>query len=147
MKLLSLFLVFVFLLSSTVSAQEKQNPLEGTWELVSGKYTWADTTITESASESSGHAKIINKTHFATLFNGSTITPSFFNGGKYDFTEDTYTEHIEYWLSDTTKTYIGHSFTFESKKEGDQWTISGPIETTGESLPPWKVHEVFKRID
>ena len=74
-------------------------------------------------------------------------SPSFFNGGKYEFTEDTYTEHVEYWLSDTTTTYIGRSFTFESKIEGDQWTISGPIETTGESLPPWKGHEVFKRSD
>jgi hypothetical protein len=87
------------------------------------------------------------KIHFATLSNGSTITPSFFNGGKYDFTEDTYTEHIEYWNSDSTATYIGRSFTFESKIKGDQWTISGPIKKTGESLPPWKVDEVYKRIN
>jgi hypothetical protein len=128
-------------------ATESQSQLEGTWKPISVKLIFADTTITESAIELSGHAKIFNKTHFATLSNGSTITPSFFNGGKYDFTADTYTEHIEYWLSDTAKTYIGRSFTFESKIEGDQWTMSGPIEKTGESLPPWKVHEVFKRID
>jgi len=147
MKFLSIFLVFVFLLSCTTSAQEKKNPLEGTWKPIISDLILADTTIKESSIELSGHAKIINKTHFATLFNGSTIQPSFFNGGKYDITEGTYTEHIEYWLSDTTTTYIGRSFTFESKIEGDQWTISGPIETTGESLPPWKVYEVYKRID
>ena len=128
-------------------ATKNQSQLEGTWRPIISDLILADTTIKESAIELSGHAKIINKTHFATVSNGSNITPSFFNGGTYDFTEDTYTEHIQYWPSNTTETYIGYSFTFESKIEGDQWTISGPIETTAESLPPWKVHEVYKRID
>ena len=137
-----LFSIFIF-----NCATENQSQLEGTWKPIISELIFADTTITNSGILLSGMAKIINKTHFATLFNGSTIEQSFFNGGTYEFTKDTYTEHIEYWPSNTTETYIGYSFTFESKIEGDQWTISGPTETTADSLPPWKVHEVYKRID
>jgi len=144
----TLTIIMAFLLFSIFNCTgEKQSPLAGTWKPIISEFILADTITTESALELAGHAKIINKTHFATVFNGSTAEESFFNGGKYDITNDTYTEHIEYWLSDSTESNIGRSYTFESKIEGGQWTISGPIETSGDSLPPWKVHEVYKRID
>jgi hypothetical protein len=71
-----LILITVLLSMSLFNcATDNQSPLEGTWKPISSEESWADTTITESAIELSGHAKIINKTHFATLFNGSTIAP------------------------------------------------------------------------
>jgi hypothetical protein len=146
MKTMLIIITVLLSISLFTYATENQNQLEGTWKKIYGQEIWADTTITYSAIELSGHVKIINKTHFATLNQGSTITPSFFNGGKYEFTKDTYTEHVEFWSSDTTSTYIGRSFTFESTIDGDQWTISGPIEKAGGNQPPWKVHEVRRRI-
>ena len=65
---------------------------------------------------------------------------SMFNGGKYDLTNDTYTEHLEYFSGPDQ---IGKTYTFKSTLDGDNWEITGPIVKDGEPAPAWKLKEVF----
>jgi hypothetical protein len=125
-------------------AGEKQSPLLGTWKPVSRIIILADTTYTLTEDQLSGMVKIINKTHFATIFQGATLDSSMFNGGNYELTEDTYTENLEY---NSNPSLIGRSLTYDSKIEGDQWTISGPVYKKGEEELSWKIKEVYKKVD
>ena len=65
MKILSTFLIFVFLLSGTTSAQETKNPLEGTtWELTSLTNVREDTTFTFPESPYDQYIGIFGQTYW-----------------------------------------------------------------------------------
>jgi len=148
MKLLSIFLVFVFLLNCTTSAQEKKNPIEGTWELVSGKWSNPDTTYLFSVTDSGRQIKMISRTHHVWIRQDTSQQDGdAFGGGKYTLEGEKYTEHIEFWTNQID--LIGKSITFTMKVEGDKLIQSG--------IFPWKefelgeydvdLYEVYKRID
>ncbi len=121
----------------------QENKLEGTWEMVSGKYFFPDDTLIMPRTES-GHAiKVLNKTHFATVNQDASKDEIYSNAGTYVLTEDTYTEHLEFA---TFTPMIGSAFSFKSSMEGDKWTISGPEKTSDAEGPDWKIHEVWKRV-
>lgn len=149
MKFLSIFLVFVFLLSSTVIAQEKKNPLEGTWELVSGKATWADTSETYPETDDWRMIKIISKKHFVFVNQDTSGEGSSgFGGGTYSLEGDSYTEHIEFFAPPYLD-FIGKSFSFKSEVKGDQWIMSGtmPLKKMGLAENDMEIYEVYKRLD
>ena len=141
-KLFSAAVILSICFSSSI--MNAQSELEGTWKAVYHEVVTPDTTITASGSEASNLVKIINKTHFATILQGDTPNTSFFNGGKYELTKDTYTENLEYF---STKDEIGKSYTFKSSFKDGEWTISGPISKGGAKLPEWKIREVYKKVD
>jgi hypothetical protein len=147
MKFLSFFLVFVFLFSCTTNVQEKKNPIEGTWELVSGKMTWADSSISYPYSEYHRMIKIISKKHFVFINQDTTLEEySDFGGGTYSLEGDIYTEHIEFFSSSD---FIGKSFSFKSEVKGNQWTMSGsfPLKKMGLGEYDVDLYEVYKRLD
>ena len=142
---LQLFILLAILISVIMScATEKTNQLEGTWELVSGKYILPDTTINRPESNYERTIKIINKTHFATIKQDTSKDESFmFNAGKYILNKNTYTENLEFF---SHSYLIGSSLSFEIKIEGDHITMSGPIKKIGEDETEWEVYEVYKKI-
>jgi hypothetical protein len=119
------------------------NKLEGTWEMVSGKYILSDDTLAVPRTESEHVIKVLNKTHFATVHQDASKNEIYSNAGTYVLTEDKYKEYQEY---NSDINIIGRTYVFESKIEGDIWTISGPIEKPGADVPEWKMHEVWKRV-
>jgi hypothetical protein len=147
MKFLSLFLLFVLLLSCSTDVQEKRKPLEGTWELVSGKMTWADSSISYPYSDYHRMIKIISKKHFVFINQDTTGEEySDFGGGSYSLEGDIYTEHIEFF---SPVDFIGKSFSFNSEVKGDQWIMSGsfPLKKMGLGEFDMEIYEVYKRLD
>jgi hypothetical protein len=147
MKFLSLFLVFVFLLSCTTSAQEKKNPIEGTWELVSAKWTSPDTTSFFPITDHDRQIKMISRSHFVWISQDTSRKDVYgFGGGKYTLDGDKYTEHIEMFLSPE---WIGKSVTFKMKVEGDTLIQSGkmPLKKLGLADYDLETYEVYKRTD
>jgi hypothetical protein len=134
------FILLIFLLGFSTGPANK---LEGTWEMVSGKYIFADDTLAVPRTESEHAIKILNRTHFATIHQDASNNEIYSNAGTYVLNEDTYTEYQEFNSDINT---IGRTYTFESKIEGDIWTFAGPIEKPGVDVPEWKMHEVWKKV-
>ena len=147
MKFLSIFLVFVFLLSCTTIAQEKKNPIEGTWEMVSSKWSDPDTTNLWPVTDYDRQIKKISRTHFVWISQDTSREGVYgFGGGKYTLDGDKYTEHIEIFYDPT---WIGKSLTFTMKVEGDTLIQSGtvPLKKLGLADYDAETYEVYKRID
>ena len=147
MKILSLFLIFVFLFGCTTSAVEKKNPIEGTWELVSSKWSSPDTTSTYPDTDYYRMIKMINKTHFIFVNQDTSVENSYYyGGGKYTLDGDKYTEHLEFFKEPE---WIGKSITFTMKVEGDTLIQSGiyPAKKFGLGDYDSDIYEVYKRID
>ena len=91
-----------------------QNPLMGTWQLLSGTLIEkGDTTVTDYTQNIS-FIKIINATHFAFLQHdqnkGKDSAAVFVaGGGTYSLKDRLYTEHLQY-CSD--RNWEGHDFSF-----------------------------------
>jgi hypothetical protein len=147
MKFLSFFLVFVFLFSCTTNVQEKKNPIEGTWEMISAKWSTPDTTMFFPGTDHERMIKIITNKHFVFV-NQDTSRKNFygFGGGKYTFEGDNYTEHLEIF---SPPSWIGKSITFTMKVKGDSLIQSGilPIKKWDLGDYDMDLYEVYKRID
>ena len=118
MKFLSLFLVFVFLLSCTTSAQEKKNPLAGTtWELTSGKWSREDTTFTFPNSPYDQQIVVYGKTHFNLIGQDTSRNVSDALSATYTIDGENYTTIPK--MHDIYAA-IGKPFNLKFKIEGDQ---------------------------
>ena len=144
MKFKSMIIAVLFTLCIYVGPVSAQAPLEGTWQATYAEFTNQDTTMTSSGDDAAHLVKVINQTHFATIYQGKDMKSSMFNGGKYDLTGSTYTEHLKYF---SMPDQIGKSYTFSSKLDQDKWEIEGPIVKDGETPVQWKIHEIYKRVE
>ena len=144
MKILSLFLVFVFVLSSTVSAQEKKNPLEGTtWELTSAKNSREDTTWTFPNSQHDRCIMIFGKTHFSQVQQDTSRDDWGFVSGTYTIDGENLTITLEMWPNYED---IGKTYNWKFPIEGNQGILKGTDSRFGGY--DWKeVYQVYKRID
>lgn len=134
-------LLVVIILSFVVfiSCQEKVNPLNGAWKMVSGTYEGPEFKV-ECTGEDRMCYKVISDDHFAVV----EICPAnpdsnlFTAVGKYNLTESTYTEMYEA----TNVTYkIGTSLTFNFKLKEDNtlWIIEAKQEEM-------VLHEIWERV-
>jgi hypothetical protein len=104
-----------------------RNPIEGTWQLVSGTLIEkGDTTVTDYTRNIS-MIKVINATHFSFLNHdlkkGTDSTASFSaGGGRYTLSGDQYTEHLEYC---NYREWEGHTFPFTVTIKGDSLIQQG----------------------
>ena len=102
------------LLICSVAFSQKQADLIGTWKLMSGKYTYHDTTLNyEQANLNS--IKIVTPTHFAVFSQGVNNTFEHALAGKVKFDSKNYTESIEYG---SAPSMLGSNmiFTYELKE-------------------------------
>lgn len=124
-------LVLLVLITLNACKEEPDQPpaacnLEGSWELVSLKYTTPDTTGEADHTEIPT-LKILNATHWMFVRH-STIGEEFVigGGGPYTLEGTTYTEVVEYC---TDPDNVGNIYTFECRVEGDTtWYHVGGIE-------------------
>lgn len=108
-------------------SEKKQNPLKGTWKLLTGTLVENGKTTITDYTKGQSFVKIINDTHFAFLLHdlnkGADSTKIFSaGGGKYDLNGNTYTEHLEY-CSD--RNWENHDFTFTVTFSGDTLVQKG----------------------
>ena len=146
MKFLSIFLVFVFLFGCTATTVEEKNPIEGTWELISSKTIYTDTTIIGLEGQDR-QIKMISRTHFVWISQDtSRYNVSGFGGGRYTLNGDNFTEHIDMFIAPY---WVGKSVPYKIKIEGDTFIQSGtvPYKEWGFADSDYKTIEVWKRID
>ena len=89
-------------------------PITGTWQLITGITIAGNDTVITDYTKKLSFIKIINDSHFAflkhELKNGADTTRIFeAGGGRYDLTDSTYTEHLEYC---SEKVWEGNDFKF-----------------------------------
>jgi hypothetical protein len=134
-------MLFLFL---SYSCCEK-NKVEGTWELVSGTWTYSDTNIVKfPTSEYDREIKMIGKTHVLFIRQDTTNEKAFFSGGgTYTLEADKYTETLEFssWGED-----IGTPISYNCEFRDSMWIMTGPVNE-GENDPGWKLNEEWKRIE
>jgi hypothetical protein len=83
------------------SAENQENRLIGTWELLSETKIDGNDTTYHAADKNNRMIKIINKTHFAFLNHDlkqgkDSVKVFVAGGGNYTLKEGQYTEHLEY---------------------------------------------------
>jgi len=144
MKFLSIFLVFVFLLSCTTSAQENKNPLAGTtWELTSGKWSREDTTFTFPASPYDQTIIVYGKTHFNLVAQDTSRNVSELLSATYTIDGNNYNFTIK---MHPIYEAIGTSVRLKLEIEGDQLIKKAAgIHAYGYEWKEW--HSVWKKID
>jgi len=130
-SLINVLAVFACIAFCSCEKKKEPNPLEGTWQLVSGTLIQGnDTTVTEY-SGNLRMIKIINATHFSFLNHdlGKDSTKSFVaGGGRYELNGNQYTEHLEF-CSD--RAWEGHTFEFTVAVEHDMMIQSGVEKIEG----------------
>lgn len=124
---------FLFAFSAAYG-QLPSNALEGTWEMVSQKLIYPDSTV-DRTDQTAYTLKILNSTHWAFGRQLQDNEEVFAGGGWYEFDGTTYTEHIVYHSGGLA----GQSVEFDASVEGDSWRHSG-------DLGDFVIEEVWRRI-
>ncbi len=127
--------VFAFLFAfSTAYGQMPANVLGGTWEMVSQKLVYPDSTV-DRTEQTPYTLKILNSTHWAFGRQMGDDEEVFAGGGWYEYDGDTYTEHIIYHSG----ALAGESIKFNARIDGDTWHHSG-------DLGDFVIEEVWQRV-
>ena len=148
MKCLRVNLLFVFLLGCKVDVDvEKENPLEGTtWEMISAKYTWGDSTYIRPTSEFHRGLSIWGKTHTAAVWQDTSKQESFFCGHAYTIEGDTITFNIKLFADPRG---VDRSFKVKYELKENQLILSGiiPRKKWENRNHDMNLYEVWKTID
>lgn len=129
-----LLFLSLFLSAPAVLGQLPSNVLEGTWEMVSQKAIYPDSTV-DRTDQIPYTLKILNSTHFSF---GREMGEEevYAGGGTYSYDGDTYTEHIMYHSAGGL---AGQSIVFNARVDGDIWHHSGDIGD-------FTLEEVWRRV-
>jgi len=120
-------ILFLIIGVTACNSEKKENPLEGTWRLISAETTEKDSTFS-TFNPKTKMIKIINDTHFAffnhDLNNGKDSTAAVFfgGGGKYTLKDSIYTENLEYF---NNRQWENGKFEFVVKIKNDTLTQKG----------------------
>jgi hypothetical protein len=132
---LSILFIAVACSSPSSVKEVQQNPIEGTWKLLSGTLIEKGDTVITDYTKSVAFIKIINKTHFSFLKHdlnkGKDSTASFdAGGGTYSLIDSTYTENLDYC---NARDWEGNSFKFTVTIHNDTLIQKGveKIEKSG----------------
>lgn len=145
-KTVPALLVAIAALSGCKTKQVDQ-PIVGTWELVSATTTEKDSTFS-TFDATHKMIKIINPTHFAFLNHlanptKDTVTTGFTaGGGHYTLVDSVYTENLEYF---TDKRWENNKFEFVVKFSGDTLIQKG-IEKVEKLNVDHIIIEKYKRV-
>ena len=129
------FIVLAFVSASTARAQLPANDLEGTWEMISQKLVYPDSTV-DRTGQVPYTLKILNSTHFAFGRQIGEEDDIFAGGGTYTYNGDTYTEHIMYHSGGLA----GVSVPFDVRLEGRLWYHTGDV---GDFV----IEELWQRVE
>ena len=138
-KKIGIGIICCLLLSCSASVHEDpktNNPLIGTWKLISGTTIEKGDTTTTYYDKNLSFIKIINRSHFAFLNHDvnkgkdSAAAAYSSGGGRYTLQDSTYTEHLEY-CSD--RQWEGNDFNFTINIHNDTLTQKGieKVESAG----------------
>jgi hypothetical protein len=140
-KAICLSLIIAMIIGSCT--QEKKSPIEGAWQLISGKDVTPDTVYNFPVSINGKHMKIIGKRYFSTIWQDTTINKSDwwsdgFNGGTYTFVDGIYTEEEMYFI---TPSNIGSKPSFKAEIKNDTLVLTYIFKQAADgysSVEKWK---------
>ena len=139
-KRTALFLATLLIAAGVCSAGD--NPVVGTWEVVSISGTETDGTTFDFQPGKDGNRgrsmKIYGETHFAVVGHGADGKFTHAAAGSYVLKDDTVTEKIE---NHSNPDAIGKEWVHKFSISGDLWTSSFVNPVNGN-----KVKEVWKRV-
>ncbi len=138
-----IFLSLVVALVIASCTQEKESPIEGTWQLISGKDVTPDTVYNYPVSINGKYMKIIDKRYFSTVWQDTTINKSDgsyagFNGGTYTFENGIYTEEEMYFILPSN---IGSNPAFKAEIKNDTLVLTYIFKKAADgyfSIEKWK---------
>jgi len=132
MKQLLVILTVCFLFSCQSNTESPklavpENPLIGTWQLISGTTITGKDTVNTDYMKNKRFLKIINGTHFSfvghDLSKGKDSLAFYSSGaGTYTLTDSNYTEHLQF-CSD--RAWEGNDFSFHIVIHNDSLTQTG----------------------
>lgn len=115
---------------------DNNSPLAGVWRITSRKI---DGQLHDMPLKDRRTLKILSGTRFQWVaINIKTGEFSGSGGGSYTFTNDKYTENIEFFSRDNTR--VGASLAFDGKIENGQWHHSG-LSSKGEPI-----YEIWSKL-
>ena len=114
-----------------------QNPLVGTWKLVSARYGGREITFPAGTT----HIKHVTPTQFmwATYGEDGKVTRA--AGGNYTLEGDAYTETPEYGLSGDFDIIKGKAQSFKYRVDGNKWYHDGKLSND------LTIEEVWERAE
>lgn len=121
---------------TTTQSASAGHPLEGNWEMVSGRYTNADGQVTDLAAPQVRSLKVIGPARFAFITTREDGTFLRAAGGRYTIQGNRYAEHIDQTSGAPTR---GESYEFDWRVEGDTWYHNG-------SHNGLRIEEVWRRV-
>lgn len=137
-------LVFGILVCSLLAARAADdkagaasNTMEGTWQLVQGKY--GDAAEFASPPADTRRVKVINKSHFVWVEAGPKGEVRSMAGGPYTLKDGTYTEVIEFGTEGTAE-LNGKEQVFKITFKGDTYQQTGSLSNG------FKIDEIWKRV-
>jgi hypothetical protein len=109
-----------------------KNPLDGTWELVSGQPL--PTGVRD--------IKILSEGHFIFVaYDSETGKPLYTGGGTYILNDSSYIEHVDFASDVISAGLVGKDQAFAVKVDGDTFTQTGTL-SNGKRLS-----EVWRRVN
>lgn len=150
MKILIPIIVLTLVVSCTTKfeGQNDSKPITGTWKLLSGTLIEKGDTTTTDYTTGKSFIKIINDTHFAFLLHdldkGQDSSTAAFTagGGKYTFSDSTYTEHLEYC---SARDWENNDFTFTVALHNDTLVQRGIEKIEAEGIDRLNI-ETYVRV-
>jgi hypothetical protein len=125
--------------SGDEQAGAKACPLEGTWKQLEQKN--GDSQTYQKQPEGTEMLKFVGGGRFIwVVVKDGKIQSSL--GGKYTVDKDKYTEKIEYATGDGQDGFVGQSFDFTWKIDGDKWLHVGAIKINNQDV---KIDEKWER--
>ena len=105
-----------------------KNPLDGTWELLSG----------QPLPEGARDIKILSDGHFLfAAYDTATGQPLYAAGGTYILDGSSYTEHMDF-ASGKIADLVGQDQSFAIKLDGDTFTQTGTLSNGKALSERWK---------
>ena len=138
---------------SLISCQQKEiktadNPLKGTWQLISGTLIEKGDTTTTDYTKDVQMIKIINDSHFSFLNHDlkkgkDSLAAQFVaGGGRYELNGDQYTEHLEYC---SAREWEGNDFAFTITIQNDTLTQRGTEKVEGTTIDRLNIEKYVRR--
>jgi hypothetical protein len=153
MLLRAILLILLLTIPTSSLGAQDACPVQGVWQLESSSMNGQNQPL-----DSRSQIKLVTATHWAFIAQsegpaelrtrGDTLQAfrtRGFGGGRYRVTDDSYTEHLDYFMNPG---YVGREITFTCRVEGDLWyhqTEDFPILEDGAEATG-RLAEVWRRI-
>ncbi len=138
MKRFVFLLTMAITLSSTIGFSQNSDKIIGSWEMISTKFTYSDSSVREKKEFKYPAIRIYTKTYYSFGYQDENGQLSAAVGGKYSVEGNTLISERNYHVSPS---YVGTSTKFEIDFEGDKLIIKGVLPNK------IKMEEVYKRVE